>query len=131
MCARDYINSVEYSGPVALACDDTKLHPSLQVYWDTTLETHILVGTTSTKTIAVSNPEELKQLLLKHEEKAATKVVEQVVYSILSGNWTCRIYVFFELLFSYVSSQFPSMFLLLTYSQSFFSLPADYLRHSR
>ena len=38
---------------------------------------------------------------------------------------------FFELLFSYVSSQFPSMFLLLTYSQSFFSLSADYPRHSR
>ena len=74
MHARDYINSVEYSGPVALACDDTKLHPSLQVYWDTTLETHILVGTTSTKTIAVANPEELKQLLLEHEEKVATKV---------------------------------------------------------
>ena len=34
-------------------------------------------------------------------------------------------------LFSYVHSQFPSMFLLLTYSQSFFSLSADYLRHSR
>ena len=28
-------------------------------------------------------------------------------------------------------SQFPSMFPLLTYSQSFFSLPADYSRHSR
>ena len=38
---------------------------------------------------------------------------------------------FFELLFSYVSSQFPSMFPLLTYSQSCFSLSADYPRHSR
>ena len=28
-------------------------------------------------------------------------------------------------------SQFPSMFPLLTYSQSFFSLSADYPRHSR
>ena len=38
---------------------------------------------------------------------------------------------FFELLFSYVSSQFPSMFSLPTYSQSFFPLSADYPRHSR
>ena len=38
---------------------------------------------------------------------------------------------FFELLFSYVSSQFPSMFSLLTYSDSFFSLSTDYPRHSR
>ena len=33
--------------------------------------------------------------------------------------------------FSYVPPQFPSMFLLLTYSQPFFSLSADYPRHSR
>ena len=38
---------------------------------------------------------------------------------------------FFELLFSYVSSQFTSMFLLPTYSQSFFFLSADYPRHPR
>src|ERR1700743_3576773 len=38
---------------------------------------------------------------------------------------------FFELLFSYVSPQFPSMFPLLTYSQSFSSLSADHPRHSR
>ena len=38
---------------------------------------------------------------------------------------------FFELLFSYVSLAISSMFLLLTYSQSFLSLSADYLRHSR
>ena len=38
---------------------------------------------------------------------------------------------FFELLFSYDSLQFPSMFPLLTYFQSFFSLSADYLRYSR
>ena len=38
---------------------------------------------------------------------------------------------FFELLFFLCSSQFPSMFPLLTYSQSFFSLSADHPRHSR
>ena len=38
---------------------------------------------------------------------------------------------FFELLSSYVSLQFLSMFPLLTYSQSSFSLSADYPRHSR
>ena len=38
---------------------------------------------------------------------------------------------FFELFIFLYSSQFPSMFPLLTYSQSLFSLSADYLRHSR
>ena len=72
--ARDYVNSVQYTGPVALACDDTKLHPSLQVYWDTALETHVLVGTTSTDTIAVGNPEELEKLLAEYKDQVATKV---------------------------------------------------------
>jgi len=71
---RDYVESVEYTGPVALGCDDTKLHPSLQVYWDTVLETHVLVGTTITEVIVVSNPEELEGLLLEHKDKVATKV---------------------------------------------------------
>ena len=38
---------------------------------------------------------------------------------------------FFELVFSYVPLQFPSMFLLLTYSQSLIPLSAQYPRHSR
>jgi len=72
--ARDYVNSVEYMGPVALGCDDTKLYPSLQVYWDTVLKTHVLVGTTSTDVIPVGNPEELEKLLLEYKDKVATKV---------------------------------------------------------
>ncbi|KAF9779588.1 hypothetical protein BJ322DRAFT_1167867 [Thelephora terrestris] len=71
--ARDYVDSVEYAGPVALGCDDTKLHPSLQVYWDTALETHVLVGTTSAEVIKVGNPEELEQLLLEYKDQVATK----------------------------------------------------------
>ena len=38
---------------------------------------------------------------------------------------------FFELLFSHVSLQFPSIFPSLTYSPSSASLSADYPRHSR
>ena len=38
---------------------------------------------------------------------------------------------FFELLFPYAFSQFPSMFPLLTYSQLLIPLSADYPRHSR
>lgn len=72
--AQDYVETVKYTGPIALACDDTKLHPSLQVYWDTVLEMHVLVGTTSMDTIVVANPEELEQLLLEYKDKVATKV---------------------------------------------------------
>ena len=66
------------------------------------------------------------------DPEAADKAMDASTQSMrLSGNWTCCIMFFFELLFSYVPSQFSSMFPLLTYFQSFLSLSADHLRHSR
>ena len=66
--------SVDYSGPVALACDDSKLHPSLQVVWDDSLNSNILVGTTLNEAVLVPNPEELQKLLEELGDKVATKV---------------------------------------------------------
>ena len=66
--------SVDYSGPVALACDDSKLHPSLQVVWDNTLNSNILIGTTLNEPVLVPNPEELQKLLEELEDEVATKV---------------------------------------------------------
>ena len=68
--------SLDYSGPTALACDDTKLHPSLQVVWDSSVNSNILVGSTfaSAKAVLVANPEELQNLMAKLEDKVATKV---------------------------------------------------------
>lgn len=68
--------SVDYSGPVALACDDTKLHPSLQVVWDSSLDSNILVGSTfrAAKAVLVADPEQLQNLLAEMEDKVATKV---------------------------------------------------------
>ena len=66
--------SVNYSGPVALACDDSKLHPSLQVVWDNSLNSNILIGTTLNEPVLVANPEELQKLLVELEDKVATKV---------------------------------------------------------
>jgi len=68
------MHSVDYSGPVALACDDSKLHPSLQVVWDGSANSNILVGSTLNKAILVVDPEELQKLLIELEGKVATKV---------------------------------------------------------
>ena len=68
------MRSIDYSGPIALACDDTKLHPSLQVVWDNSLNSNILIGTTLNKPVLVANPEELEQLLEKLRDDVATKV---------------------------------------------------------
>lgn len=72
--AQSYITSLDYAGPVVLACDDTKLHLSLQVYWDASLSTHILVGTTVHEKIIITDPKALEELLEKYKDSMATKV---------------------------------------------------------
>lgn len=72
--AQSYVTSLNYTGPVILACDDTKLHPSLQIYWDTSISSHILVGTTVHEAVVVPNPEALGELLERYKDKMATKV---------------------------------------------------------
>lgn len=74
ICVQTYMTSIKYKGPVALGCDDTKLHPSLQVYWDNSISEHILVGTTLQAKVVVANPEELWTLLTQYTNRVATKV---------------------------------------------------------
>lgn len=68
--------SLNYKGPVALGCDDSKLHPSLQVSWDDLISEHILIGTTLQKKIVVANPDELRTLLAQYKDSVATKVCD-------------------------------------------------------
>lgn len=69
-----YMASIDYKGPVALGCDDSKLHPSLQVCWDSSVSGHILIGTTVQQKIIVANPEELRIILTQYKDDVATKV---------------------------------------------------------
>ena len=66
--------SIDYSGPITLACNDTKLHPLLQVVWDNSLNSNVLIGTTLNKPVLVANPEELQKLLEELDDDVATKV---------------------------------------------------------
>ena len=66
--------SIDYSGPTALSCDNTKLHPSLQVVWDDSANSNILVGSTLGRAVLVANTEELQALLAQLDDKIATKV---------------------------------------------------------
>lgn len=75
------MSSIGYDGPVALGCDDTKLHPSLQVYWDDSISDHILIGTTLQRKIVVANPEELRSLLTQYKDNVATKVRGMPVFT--------------------------------------------------
>ena len=74
LLAQGYMLSIDYSGLIALACDDTKLHPSLQVVWDDSLNSNVLIGTTLNTPVLVANPEELQKLLEELDNDVATKV---------------------------------------------------------
>jgi hypothetical protein len=71
--ASEYVTSLQYKGPLALSCDDTKLHPGLRTYWDSTKMCHFLVGTTG-KPIAITDEGMIRDLVEKHKKDAATKV---------------------------------------------------------
>ena len=71
---------IDYKGPVVLGCDDSKLHPSLQVYWDDSISKHTLIGTTVQKKIVVANVKELQAILVQYKDDVATKVRAMVLY---------------------------------------------------
>ncbi|KAH9896485.1 hypothetical protein C8Q73DRAFT_642433, partial [Cubamyces lactineus] len=68
-----YLQSVKYSGPIALSCDDTKLHAAFRTYWDASKQVHMLVGSTG-EPKAVANPEALQEVLKGSTDEKATKV---------------------------------------------------------
>ena len=72
--ASEYLTSLNYSGPVGLSCDDTKLHPSLRTYLDASSGCHFLVGTTG-KPIAVRDEGLLRDLVAESNKDATTKVM--------------------------------------------------------
>lgn len=43
----DHLMKLAYTGPVGLSCDDTKLSPALQPYWDQVTKCHFILGGSS------------------------------------------------------------------------------------
>jgi len=73
------VKSIHYDGPVALSCDDTKLHPVLRTYWDAAKECHFIVGTTGDP-IAIDNENLIRELVASAKKDAATKVGLSATY---------------------------------------------------
>lgn len=70
---KEYLTRIGYDGPVALSCDDTKLHAAFRTYWDAEKQVHMLVGGTGDP-MAVADPEELQRVLAEPTLEKATKV---------------------------------------------------------
>ena len=71
--AKTHLAALDYHGPVALACDDTKLFTTLRLFWDKKEECYFLVGARGGP-IRVSDVEEAQRVLADPSVKKATKV---------------------------------------------------------
>ncbi|KAH7912049.1 hypothetical protein BJ138DRAFT_1005353, partial [Hygrophoropsis aurantiaca] len=71
--AEEYIQKLSYKGPMALSCDDTKLHPSFRTYWDPAMKCHFVVGGVG-EPYAVADVDELNEFLRTANEAKATKI---------------------------------------------------------
>jgi hypothetical protein len=79
----DHLSALNYTGPVALSCDDTKLHGSLRLYWDGEKEAHFLVGAVGGP-IQILDPDEIKAMMADPAVVKASKV--RVIVSRLALN---------------------------------------------
>lgn len=71
--AKKQLADLNYIGPLGLSCDDTKLHPSLRLYWDKQEEKYFLVGGVDGP-CAVADPQQAEEVLKDAAVKKATKV---------------------------------------------------------
>lgn len=67
------LEALDYDGPVALACDDTKLVPSWRLHWNSNEQTYFVVGATCGP-LRVADPEALQQTVTDVNAVQATKV---------------------------------------------------------
>ncbi|KAI0038584.1 hypothetical protein FA95DRAFT_1505344 [Auriscalpium vulgare] len=69
----DRLKQLSYTGPVGLACDDTKLHAALRPYWDQQRKCHVLLGGVG-EPLVIVDPENLSAELQKGRIQKATKI---------------------------------------------------------
>lgn len=70
---RNYLDSINYAGPVGLSCDDTKLFAAFRPYWNAIEDTYYVVGCTGLP-LRIANIEEFQHHLQRGQMEKATKV---------------------------------------------------------
>ncbi|KAL0949787.1 hypothetical protein HGRIS_009825 [Hohenbuehelia grisea] len=69
----DQLVSLNYGGPVALSCDDTKLFACFRLYWDAQEQAHFLIGGID-GLLRVADPDMVGEVIAQAKAKKATKV---------------------------------------------------------
>lgn len=73
--AKTHLVELNYCGPVALACDDTKLFAALRLFWNKKEESYFLVGACNGP-LRVPDVDAAREALENPEIKKATKVCD-------------------------------------------------------
>ena len=88
----DHLDALDYNGPVALSCDDTKLFATYRLYWDKEQDSYVLIGGTDGP-LVVMDPDSVQEVIDQAKAQKATKV--RVSFRILLFNVSnidfCRI----------------------------------------
>ena len=69
----DHLATLDFDGPLGLSCDDTKLHSTFRLYWDSDKQAHFLVGATDGP-LLVLDPDSVKEAIESAQAQKATKV---------------------------------------------------------
>jgi hypothetical protein len=69
----DQLTALNYTGPVGLSCDDTKLFSSLRLYWDSDEKSYFLVGGVDGP-YRVADADSVKEVIKQGKIQKATKV---------------------------------------------------------
>ena len=70
---QEHLKSLDYDGPLALSCDDTKLFATFRLFWDENENSHVLVGGTDGP-IRVADPDSVREVIKLAKAEKATKV---------------------------------------------------------
>src|SRR6266511_3182365 len=70
----NHLQTLDYDGPLALSCNDTKLHTTFHLYWDSKKQAHFLVGSIDGP-LLVLDPEVMKEVIDSAKAQKAVKVV--------------------------------------------------------
>jgi hypothetical protein len=62
------VKAVDYDGPLALSCDDTKLHAAWRTIWDAEKQVYLLYGGIGEPRV-IASPNELRATLSKLSDK--------------------------------------------------------------
>ncbi|KAF9022435.1 hypothetical protein BDZ89DRAFT_1018917 [Hymenopellis radicata] len=67
------LRMLQYDGPVALSCDDTKLLASFRPYWDEDRQSYVVLGATG-EPVLLTDPSEFEAIIEQYQLEKATKL---------------------------------------------------------